>query len=162
MPDSKNEAKNMEDAPPVANVGDVVIKGSAVTTASPVRILPDAPQDVLPQIGDDGKVRVAQKISDDAEKAGFAPDAQPKAHPGIGPFEATGVTVVQDSTAGDLQLASNKDRQKVLDKTAASQAAMEQLTAQLSVKVENAAQGEDAASIAPKAKDDSPKVKDNG
>lgn len=115
-------------------------------------VTPAPPQDALPQVGDDGKVRVNQVISDEAKAAGFAADAQPKAHPGVGPFEITGVNVVQDSTAGDLTLASDKDRQKILDKSAASQAAMEQLTAPLSVKVENAAQGEDAASIAPKAK----------
>lgn len=161
MPDTKKDAKDMQDAPPTAGIGDVVIKASAISTTAPVKMNADAPGDVQAVVGDDGRVRVNDAISQAAVDAGFAPDVQPKAHPGIGPFEATGVNVVQDSTAGTLTLASDKERQKILDKSAASQAAMEQLTAQLSVKVENAAQGEDAASIAPKAKDDSPKVKGN-
>lgn len=45
----------------------------------PVRMVPTPPEQVAAVVGKDGLVRVADAISKEAVKEGFAPDVQPKA-----------------------------------------------------------------------------------
>lgn len=120
------------------------------------------PSEVLPRTDDDGRVRVGKTISDEAVAQGFEPDIQPKAHPGT-PAPVGGVAdsalaqvlpapVIADSTQGELQRLVQNGDTKAAEEAAklavAKQVALEQLTAPLSTKVENAVRGEDAASIA--------------
>lgn len=99
--------------------------------------------DRVPQVGEDGRLRVSDEISEQAEEHGFAPDIQPRAQP-AGGFMVTGVVAAgsppntynqADDTASQLANGTDADRQAAAESQLAQQQALARLEAPLSVRV---------------------------